>query len=117
MEFGNTHEAELNALRKQYYIEMMSPVLTKMYLEIAQTLGDNFSPYGVANMVGTVSEMTISQKENDFFIKGGSWFSADPENACMSFSRETIKALEKRMDVGFRCVKPVFSKADVDYDI
>lgn len=94
-------------------MEMMSPLIAQMYLKTADIPGKNHSPYNVANMVGHIHEMTISQEDNDFFIKGGSWFSADPESACQSFSRETVKALERRMDVGFRCVKPVFSKKDV----
>ncbi|MBF0378420.1 MAG: SUMF1/EgtB/PvdO family nonheme iron enzyme [Desulfamplus sp.] len=110
MGLDKVHEPQLNAIKKQFYMELMSPTIAEMYLKTVHTPGENHSPYNVANMVGHIFEMTISQEDNDFFIKGGSWFSADPEKDCQSFSRETVKALEKRMDVGFRCVKPVFSK-------
>jgi formylglycine-generating enzyme required for sulfatase activity len=106
-------QTRLNAARKRSYIEMMSVHLAETYYKTSGISGENISHYKISNMVGHIFEMTISQEDNDFFIKGGSWFSADPENACQSFSRETVKALEKRMDLGFRCVKPIFSKKDV----
>ncbi len=64
-------------------------------------------------MVGDVYEMTDTQEGGDYAIKGGSWFSADPETECQAYNRETIQLREKRMDVGFRCVKPIFSKDDL----
>ena len=113
MELDEKPVPQLNALRKQYYTDLMQPFIADLYWKSSGIPGENFSPYNIANMVGHIFEMTISQKDNDFFIKGGSWFSNDPENACRAYSSETVKALEKRMDVGFRCVKPVFSKKDV----
>ncbi len=110
MKLDQAQKNRLNAARKRSYIEMMSPQLTEMYAETSGIPGDNLSPFTISNMAGHIFEMTISQEENDFFIKGGSWFSGAPEHACRAYYRETAKALEKRMDLDFRCVKPVFSK-------
>lgn len=95
--------------KRERYDEFNLPELMNESINILIRNENNISPYGILDMVGAINEMTISQEDSQFFIKGGSWFSANPEEACQSFSRETVSAYGRRMDLGFRCVKPVFA--------
>jgi tetratricopeptide (TPR) repeat protein len=102
------YEKYVNSQRKGTYIELMQPELLKLYLPSLHETGENSSPYGIHNLVGSIYQMTVSEDYGDFAIKGGSWFSENPQEECKAWAEETIKAREKRMDVGFRCVKPIF---------
>ncbi len=108
------HEAQLMALSKQHYTDLMMPELHKMYLKSMRKPGDNSSPYGVADMVGTVYEMTCTELNKQFVLKGGSWFDGNPQESCKAYSRQFISPRQKRMDVGFRCVKPIFCREDAE---
>ena len=102
-------EANINNLRKDFHSQIMGPELQDMYIQCAGKTPTNLSPYGVSNMTGLITEMVVSDADGSVLLKGGSWFSADPENDCRTFQRIPLSAWmqKKRMDVGFRCVKPV----------
>jgi formylglycine-generating enzyme required for sulfatase activity len=66
------------------------------------------------NMVGMVYELTMTENEGVVVLKGGSWLDSNPQESCKASARNFILPRQKRMDVGFRCVKPVFCREDVD---
>jgi len=99
--------------RKEIYYELMQPELLELYLSALQETVEDSSPYGVHDLTGSIYQMTISEKYDEFTIKGGSWFSANPKEECKAWAEQTIKTTDKRMDIGFRCVKPIFSKEDL----
>jgi formylglycine-generating enzyme required for sulfatase activity len=60
--------------------------------------------------------MTVTEHGGTFVIKGGSWFSKSPPESCRAWSEQTIRRRDKRMDLGFRCVKPMFGNDHPDTD-
>jgi formylglycine-generating enzyme required for sulfatase activity len=76
-------------------------------------INTNASVYGVYDMVGSNYEWTDTQHYSECVIKGGSWRSYVPEEDCKAYNFLDVEAGTKRMDLGFRCVKPIFSKKDI----
>jgi hypothetical protein len=67
----------------------------------------------VRDLVGAIYQLTVSESGNRFQIKGGSWFSRNPQDSCQAWRAQMIGLRDRRMDVGFRCVKPIFSRDDL----
>ncbi|MCP4697278.1 MAG: SUMF1/EgtB/PvdO family nonheme iron enzyme [Gammaproteobacteria bacterium] len=107
------HEPQLNQLRKKHYVDLMEPELAELCLNALHEPAQNESPCGIRDLAGSIYQMTVSESGGAFLIKGGSWFSENPREACQAWAAETINARDKRMDAGFRCVKPIFSKEDL----
>ncbi|MCP4702731.1 MAG: formylglycine-generating enzyme family protein, partial [Gammaproteobacteria bacterium] len=103
------HEPQLNQQRKKHYVDLMEPELAELCLNALQEPAQNESPCGIRELAGSIYQMTVSESGGAFLIKGGSWFSENPREACQAWAAETINARDKRMDAGFRCVKPIFS--------
>jgi len=114
MALDKKHLDELNRLRKRYYISHMQPELFELYQTAIQEPNQNESAYGILDLVGSVHQMTISERNGEYIIKGGSWFSENPQLDCQAWAEEKISKDEKRMDVGFRCVRPIFSTDDLN---
>jgi len=108
------HAKALSRVRKKHYTAMMAPELAEMYQNVINRTIFNESPEGVHNLVGVVHQLTETIVGDEFQIKGGSWFSENPKEACKGWASETIRADDKRMDVGFRCVFPIFSRDDLE---
>lgn len=67
------------------------------------------TPAGVLDLAGNVAEWTVtcnavSCSDERRIVRGGSWSSADPKVPHAS-SRQVVRYIEKRNDVGFRCVR------------
>ncbi|MBF0436424.1 MAG: SUMF1/EgtB/PvdO family nonheme iron enzyme [Magnetococcales bacterium] len=110
---GKEHEDALNKTRKQHYLGLMLPELLTLYQQALTVSRGNVSPEGVRDLVGSVWQWSLTEQGSDFFVKGGSWFSRQPQETCLGWNEEALSPREKRMDVGFRCVKPIFSKKDI----
>nr|VFK53476.1 MAG: Tetratricopeptide repeat-containing protein [Candidatus Kentron sp. TUN]VFK54814.1 MAG: Tetratricopeptide repeat-containing protein [Candidatus Kentron sp. TUN] len=95
-------------LKRERYDELRHPPLFTRALEYLQKLEQNQGPYGIRDLVGSIHQFTISERGDGFLIKGGSWFSENPKEACRGWAAEVIGARNRRMDVGFRCVRPIF---------
>ncbi|MCP4698309.1 MAG: formylglycine-generating enzyme family protein [Gammaproteobacteria bacterium] len=113
IEEDKEYEATISEQRKTRYIELMEAELAESSLNALQGSELNESFCGIRDMVGDNYEMSISESGGRYIIKGGSWFCEDPEKACMAWAADSIKGGEKRLDVGFRCVKPIFSREDL----
>lgn len=107
------HESQLNALRREHYNALMQPELAELYLNSLHEPTQNESAYGVRDLTGSIYHLTVTESDEWFAIKGGSWFSENPQEACQAWAVEWIKARDKRMDTGFRCVKPIFGREDL----
>ncbi|MCI5165075.1 MAG: hypothetical protein D3903_03030 [Candidatus Electrothrix sp. GM3_4] len=68
---------------------------------------------GILDLAGSIYQLTVLEKGSRYIIKEGSWFTENPQEACMGWAEDTVKLHQKRMDVGFRCVKPIFSREDI----
>ncbi|MCP4107372.1 MAG: formylglycine-generating enzyme family protein [Desulfobacteraceae bacterium] len=112
-ELETKFEKDVTSIKKARYNEINQASLFDNYLQSLKRFEQNTSPFGVNNMAGDIYEMTVSEASGKYIIKGGFWFSANPEQECMAWASDTIKPREKRMDIGFRCVKPIFSKDDL----
>ena len=71
----------------------------------------DFSPYGVEQLAGGVTEWTMSTLGADFHrvVKGGNWSSGAIE--CRASSRFTMPAEETRLTLGFRLVRDLGESA------
>ena len=65
----------------------------------------DFSPYGVEQLAGGVTEWTMSTLGAEFHrvVKGGNWSSGAIE--CRASSRFTMPAEETRLTLGFGCTR------------
>lgn len=109
-EFSN----DVKSLKRKRFDELNQASLFNLAVKYLNSLEENQSPYGVYNMVGNIYEMTETEEYGKYHIKGGSWFSENPHQECQAWAKEPLKKQEKRIDVGFRCVKPIFSNADIE---
>ena len=107
------HKPEIERLRRKNYFALMQPELNELYVNTLLEPAQNESIYGVHDLTGSISHLTVTESGERFAIKGGSWFSENPQEACQPWATEWIKAGDKRMDTGFRCVKPIFSREDI----
>ncbi len=74
------------------------------------------SPYGVADMIGNVMEMTQTREGEATIVKGGPYFAAYPEEMIKASDRYEWNAKSAETTstlVGFRCVKPIFGIEDI----
>ena len=80
-----------------------------------QKPGTNESVYGVRDLTGSIAHWTVTERNGgaQFQLKGGSWFAEHPKEACQAWAEEWLGPRDKRMDVGFRCVKPIFGREDL----
>ncbi len=108
------HPEDVALLKRRAYDHFNLPLLANTATDCLNQLEENSSPYGIYNMVGNIYEMTETEVGENFLIKGGSWFSKNPKENCLASASETITNKEKRIDVGFRCVKPIFSNDDIN---
>ena len=71
----------------------------------------DFSPYGVEQLAGGVTEWTMSTLGAEFHrvVKGGNWSSGAIE--CRASSRFTMPAEETRLTLGFRLVRDLGDSA------
>lgn len=103
------HENQLNQLRQNRYFELMESELAEAATKAFCKPAANESVFGVRDLIGSIYHLTMSERDGKCILKGGSWFSGNPKEACKGWSENTIGRDEKRMDVGFRCVKPAFN--------
>lgn len=116
IELEKEHPRDLALLRRRNYDAFNLPLLADVGLEYMNRPEKNVSPYGVCNMVGNIYEMTETETGERHLIKGGSWFVENPQQDFQAWTNDSLslKTKEKRIDVGFRCVKPIFSQAEVE---
>ena len=113
LELEEEFEDDVAKLKKERYDEFNMQKYHDRAIATWDRPETNVSPYGIRNMAGDIREMTDTRQGDRYAVKGGSWFSADPEAECRAYHRSAFKLREKQMDVGFRCVKPIFSKDDL----
>lgn len=114
-ELRKEHPDDVKLLRKNAYLLLMQSDLQELYMPTLLNSVSNESTYGVRDLTGTIAHWTLTERNGgkEFCLKGGSWFSENPQQACQAWEEEWLAPQNKRMDVGFRCVKPIFSREDL----
>ena len=110
--------AKLKTEREKEFL-LNTPELFNLYLDFFSEKSESYKDFAETSsmMLSNLHEWTITRNIHDqrfYFAKGGSWLSKKPKEDYKAFNKIFLFKESKRIDLGFRCVIPIFSKNDLE---
>ncbi|MCP4695296.1 MAG: SUMF1/EgtB/PvdO family nonheme iron enzyme [Gammaproteobacteria bacterium] len=114
------HDAQLDALEDKYWEDWLnlerqrrlSDLAEQEFLALPAAPEEKIAFFSTRIQEWTHSPQNPGQSDTAYWVKGDSWLTLDADT-CRLAHKAPVNPYQRPLSVGFRCVKPVFAKADV----